>query len=75
VALEELRTAFQQDGFHEIAIEVPHALELLNLPDHHRDPFDRMLIAQSIVEECRLLTADEEILAYADVQGFDPLPA
>lgn len=75
VALGDLRNAFEKDGFHEIAIEVPHTLKLMDLPDHHRDPFDRMLIAQSIVEACRLITADEEILAYADVKGFDPVRA
>ena len=70
VALGELRAAHQQDGFQELATEVPHTIQLLALPEHHRDPFDRLLIAQSIVEGCRLVTADQAIMAYDDVSGF-----
>jgi PIN domain nuclease of toxin-antitoxin system len=74
VALDELRAALRQDGFEEVAIEVPHTLQLVLLPSHHRDPFDRLLIAQSIVEGCRFLTADPAILAYAGVPGFVAVP-
>ena len=70
VALGELRNALQEDGFQELAIEVPHTIQLLSLPDHHRDPFDRLLIAQSIVEGSRHVTADQAIMAYDDVPGF-----
>ncbi|MYB24945.1 MAG: type II toxin-antitoxin system VapC family toxin [Acidimicrobiia bacterium] len=41
-----------------------HAMQLRTLPDLHADPFDRLLIAQAIAEECRLVTADEKVLAY-----------
>lgn len=34
------------------------------LPDLHADPFDRLLIAQAMTEECTLVTADEKVLAY-----------
>src|SRR5262249_42410992 len=34
----------------QLPIDTPHALAVLGLPDHHRDPFDRMLIAQALVE-------------------------
>jgi len=42
----------------------PHCLELVHLPTHHRDPFDRILIAQARTDDLTLLTRDEEILSY-----------
>jgi PIN domain nuclease of toxin-antitoxin system len=45
------------------------------LPDRHGDPFDRMLIAQTIAEGRQLLTSDEAILRYWDVPGFAVLRA
>lgn len=43
-------------------------------PDRdHDDPYDRILIAQSIAEGRRLMTKDDAILAYAGLGGFDPL--
>jgi PIN domain nuclease of toxin-antitoxin system len=45
------------------------------LPDRHGDPFDRMLIAQTIAEGRQLLTSDEAILGYSDVPGFAVLRA
>ena len=41
-----------------------HALRLGALPDIHRDPFDRMLIAQAMAEACVLVTADETLASY-----------
>lgn len=41
-----------------------HAMGLRALPDLHADPFDRLLIAQAMTEECTLVTADEKVLAY-----------
>jgi PIN domain nuclease of toxin-antitoxin system len=73
IDLEELRAAVSADGFEELPVQVGHTLRLKALPDHHRDPFDRLLIAQSIAEGRRLVTRDELILTYAGVSGFDPL--
>lgn len=75
IDLEELREAVHADGFSELPVQIAHTLRLEALPDHHRDPFDRLLIAQSIVEGQRLVTTDEVILAYAGVAGFDPIAA
>jgi PIN domain nuclease of toxin-antitoxin system len=47
-----------------LPLEVPHALALAALPLHHRDPFDRMLIAQAISERVPLVTADAAFGAY-----------
>lgn len=48
-----------------LEISAAHALHLSDLPDHHRDPFDRMIIAQALVEGAHLLTADRALEAYA----------
>ena len=42
-----------------------HALALADLPAHHKDPFDRILVAQAQVEKLTLVTADDKIKAYA----------
>jgi len=47
-----------------LPIQMGHALRVHSLPDHHRDPFDRMLVAQSQVEELPILTADPQIAQY-----------
>ncbi|HXI14557.1 MAG TPA: type II toxin-antitoxin system VapC family toxin [Thermoanaerobaculia bacterium] len=75
IELDELRAAIKDDGFTELPVQIAHTLRLLSLPDFHRDPFDRLLIAQSISEGQRLVTGDEAILAYAGQAGFDPLIA
>jgi PIN domain nuclease of toxin-antitoxin system len=73
IDLEELQAAVRADGFHELPVQIAHTVRLQALPDHHQDPFDRLLIAQSIADSRRLVTRDESILAYAGVAGFDPL--
>jgi len=50
--------------FRMIDIRVEHALAVGNLPRHHDDPFDRLLVAQSIVEGFRLITADRRLSMY-----------
>jgi PIN domain nuclease of toxin-antitoxin system len=48
-----------------LPIEMIHCAEVTELPFHHRDPFDRMLIAQAIVEEMKLLSRDSRLSDYA----------
>ena len=52
------------NGFRVLAIELAHALRVHGLADHHRDPFDRILVAQSLVEGMPILSRDEQIAAY-----------
>lgn len=52
-----------------LPIHAPHVLETLDLPPHHRDPFDRLLIAQARVEDLTLITRDKTLKAY-DVKLF-----
>lgn len=50
--------------FESLAIQIIHALQVTNLPDLHRDPFDRILIAQSQVEKMPIVTVDKLIAQY-----------
>ena len=63
------------DGFDLLPVLPDHCKTLVALPRRHRDPFDRMLIAQARVERLPLLTRDTAIIAYgaagADVVTFD----
>jgi len=45
-----------------------HALELMRLPVHHRDPFDRMLIAQALAEDVSVMTCDKEFRNYKGLE-------
>lgn len=48
-----------------LPIYLSHALHTRTLPDHHRDPFDRILIAQALLEEMPLLSTDPQIARYS----------
>ncbi len=47
-----------------LPIDTVHALAVVGLPDHHRDPFDRILLAQALVEGMTLVSADAKLLSY-----------
>ena len=51
-------------GFESLDVKMPHALRAGALPPHHRDPFDRLLIAQAQLEDMPLVTADPAIGLY-----------
>jgi PIN domain nuclease of toxin-antitoxin system len=53
-----LRSGLLDNLYHELPVTGEHAVAIASLPPLHRDPFDRMLVAQSIVEGITLLTAD-----------------
>src|SRR5437868_3051817 len=54
------------NGMTHLAVYISHALRAGELPPHHKDPFDRLLIAQSQIEELPLMTADA-VVAHYDV--------
>lgn len=58
------RRALLDNGYIELPINSEHTAGLANLPDHHQDPFDRLLIAQATVEGITLLTNDVQVAAY-----------
>lgn len=51
-------------GFDPMPVTAMHAEAVQALPWHHRDPFDRLLVAQALVEDCALVTADRRLGAY-----------
>lgn len=54
------------ESFEELPLTAEQTRQVAQLPWHHRDPFDRMLIAQAMTENLTLLTADAAIAAYGD---------
>jgi PIN domain nuclease of toxin-antitoxin system len=50
--------------FASLTVQMQHVLQIASLPDHHRDPFDRLLIAQSQIEQIPILTVDHMIGQY-----------
>lgn len=60
----DLAAEARSHGLPSIAIEAEHALVAARLPAHHRDPFDRMLVAQAQVESLTLVTRDPVFGAY-----------
>lgn len=65
-----LRESLRRDGFRDLAITPEHALGVAKLPPIHRDPFDRLLIAQALAEGLVLVTHDAVIARY-DVPVLD----
>lgn len=65
VAPERLAEAVTASGFVELPITFQHAVAVANLPALHRDPFDRILIAQAISEPLHFLTADAQLQPYS----------
>jgi PIN domain nuclease of toxin-antitoxin system len=67
VDVARLRPALSDMGFVELAVSGAHAERIATLPPIHRDPFDRMLVAQSLTEPLVLLTNDHGLAAYGEV--------
>lgn len=61
-----LRRGLLESGFVELPIDVTHVVGVADLPDHHRDPFDRLLLGQARSEGLTLLTVDAQLLPYGD---------
>jgi len=65
VTPEELAEGIERSGFVELPIAAVHALTAHGLADHHKDPFDRMLVAQATFEPLLLLTVDPVVQKYS----------
>lgn len=52
------------NSIQSIPIHMSHALHIYSLPNHHRDPFDRMIVAQAQLEDLAILTMDSQIARY-----------
>jgi PIN domain nuclease of toxin-antitoxin system len=64
---DQLVAAIDSSGFVELPVRAVHAAVAANLPMHHHDPFDRLLVAQAVSEPLRLLTADAVLARYGDL--------
>ena len=60
----KLRDELRANGYAELSVSSPHALAVQSLPPIHKDPFDRILIAQAHVHGATLVTADETVGRY-----------
>jgi PIN domain nuclease of toxin-antitoxin system len=59
-----LRRSMLDNGYGELPIGSEHVVALESLPPLHKDPFDRILVAQALVEGITLITADERLVRY-----------
>lgn len=66
VSGEDALLYFRQSGYRFLAVEPEHAAAVEGLPAHHPDPFDRLLVAQALVEPMRLITHDVLVARYSD---------
>ena len=74
IELDDLEEAIAKNGFRPLPIGLRHAITAGRLPNVHRDPFDRMLVAQASVEELRLLTHDRVFDRYGlKDEGLPPI--
>ena len=65
IGTEQILSAYKNEvGFEELPITIEHATRVELLPFIHRDPFDRVLIAQALAEGAHLVTADAQIAQY-----------
>jgi PIN domain nuclease of toxin-antitoxin system len=62
--LKTIQDEMKVNAIHWLPIEIRHCTELTKLPFHHRDPFDRMLIAQAMAEDMLLLSRDIRLSDY-----------
>ena len=62
----EVLSGIEPAGFDHLNITGEHAAEVVNLPHLHKDPFDRLLVAQASVEKMILLTDDDRLGGYGD---------
>lgn len=57
---------FRRAGYRLLPMTADHAAAIETLPQIHADPFDRMIVAQALVEPLRLITCDSTVAAYSD---------
>ncbi len=62
----EIRTALITSGYREMSYMARHAAAMDDLPPHHSDPFDRMLVAQALSEGVKFISHDDKVAKYGD---------
>lgn len=66
VSSQDARQYFQESGYRFLPIDADHTVAVEALPPHHQDPFDRILVAQALIEPMRLITHDSQVALYSD---------
>lgn len=66
-AAEDIAHGARETGFIELPVTAAHGAKVASLPPHHRDPFDRLLVAQALLMPAHLLTADSALLPYSEL--------
>lgn len=66
VSSQDALRYFRESGYRFLPVEPEHAAAVEELEAHHADPFDRMLVAQALVEPMRLITHDPMVARYSD---------
>ncbi len=64
---EAIAQAAKDTGFVELPISAAHGAKVAHLPLHHRDPFDRLLIAQILLLPAQLITTDAALVPYSEL--------
>jgi PIN domain nuclease of toxin-antitoxin system len=67
VTPDEILAAAMDSGLSELPVRSAAAVHVAKLPPHHRDPFDRLLIAQAVTEPVILYTADAQLEIYSEL--------
>lgn len=57
---------FREAGYRFLPVQPEHAAAVARLPAHHQDPFDRLLVAQALLEPMRLVSRDQQVLRYSE---------
>jgi PIN domain nuclease of toxin-antitoxin system len=65
---QSVREAIRDLRLAELGFESPHAFEMFSLPLHHRDPFDRMILATAVAEKLPIVTGDRIFRRYSEVK-------
>lgn len=65
--IDQIVDSVIESGFSELPVMIHHAAKVCDLPEIHRDPFDRILIAQALCEPLTFLTADAVLKQYSDL--------
>ena len=66
ISSQQAMSYFRESGYRFLAVDAEHAIAVEELPTHHQDPFDRILVAQALVEPMRLMTHDSLVALYSD---------
>lgn len=68
LSIDAVRSGIEDFNLRVLPYTANHAYELYGLPLHHRDPFDRMLIAQALAEDIPIVTSDSQFRKYRDLK-------